>query len=259
MSPRRVIAIGSGKGGVGKSSVTVGLARALAGRGEKVGILDADLYGPDIPLMLGVTRTRPAAHITVWRAPGARHRDITPLEVDGLSVMSLQFLMSERQAFGAAGPLASLMIGRLCTDIDWGEIGFLLVDLPPGTGDISQAVVASLSVSAAIVVVTPQDVAHLDTRKMLEFFTQRQVPVLGGVENMTTVACPHCAHEFPLFRAAQPDRTIWDDGVSRLVSLPFDPEIGSRGADGASGAADAAFGPLADVIRTEFPPGPARP
>jgi ATP-binding protein involved in chromosome partitioning len=170
MSTGRVIAVGSGKGGVGKSSVAVGLARALRDRGQKTGILDADIYGPDIPLMLGVTRTAPTRHITVWKPAGRGGPDIKPLQADGLSVMSLQFLLGEGQAFAAAGPLASLMIGRLSTDVNWGDLDFLVVDLPPGTGDVSQGIVQSLSVAAAIVVVTPQDVAHLDTRKMLDFF-----------------------------------------------------------------------------------------
>ena len=242
-----MIAVGSGKGGVGKSSVVVGLSRALSARGQKVGILDADLYGPDIPLMLGVTRTVPAKHITVWRAPGSGGANITPLEVDGLRVMSLQFLMSERQAFAPAGPLASLMVGRMCGDIDWGNLDYLIVDLPPGTGDISQAVAATLSINAAIVVVTPQDVAHLDTKKFLDFLSQRDVRVLGGVENMAAVQCPHCNHEFGLFAPAAARRTIWDDGVRKLVSIPFHPAGSGSGGE---------FEALADRVLAESPAGP---
>jgi ATP-binding protein involved in chromosome partitioning len=270
MSVGCVIAVGSGKGGVGKSSVAVGLAKALRDRGQKTGILDADTYGPDIPLMLGVTRTTPARHITVWRArdvpgmPGGGGPDIKPLDADGLKVMSLQFLMAEGQAFAAAGPLATLMIGRLSTDIDWGDLDFLVIDLPPGTGDVSQGIVQSLTVAAAIVVVTPQDVAHLDTRKMLDFFRLRRVRVLGGVENMTTVECPHCQHDFPLFRSAEGRPTIWDEGVARLASLPFDPAgfgvsdgaNGSAGATGAAGAAGTGLGELADLLLLEFPGRP---
>jgi ATP-binding protein involved in chromosome partitioning len=262
MSVARVIAVGSGKGGVGKSSVAVGLARALRDRGQRTGILDADIYGPDVPLMLGVTRTVPTRHITVWRArgapglPGADKPDIKPLDADGMRVMSLQFLMGEGQAFAAAGPLATLMIGRLCTDIDWGDLDFLIVDLPPGTGDVSQGIVQSLTVAAAIVVVTPQDVAHLDTRKMLDFFRLRKVRVLGGVENMTTIECPHCQHDFPLFTSADGRPTIWDEGVARLASLPFDPAgFGvTSGANGANGTAGAqGLGELADRLLLEFP------
>jgi ATP-binding protein involved in chromosome partitioning len=243
----QVVAVGSGKGGVGKSSVVVGLSRELSARGEKVGILDADLYGPDIPLMLGVTRTVPTKGIMVWRAPGYGGANITPLEVDGLRVVSLQLLMSERQAFAPAGPLASMMVGRMCGDIDWGNLDFLIVDLPPGTGDISQTVAASLTINAAIVVVTPQDVAHLDTKKFLDFLKQRHVRVLGGVENMAAVECPHCSHEFPLFTPAAPQRTVWDDGVQKLVSIPF--------TTGGAGSADG-FKALATRILAESPAGP---
>jgi ATP-binding protein involved in chromosome partitioning len=257
MSIRQIVAVGSGKGGVGKSSVVVGLGRALSARGARVGILDADLYGPDIPLMFGVTRTAPAAHITIWQAPGSRAAKPMPLQVDGLSVMSIQFLMSERQAFATAGSLASMLIAHLCTGIDWGDLDYLLIDLPPGTGDITQAVVQALSISAAIVVVTPQDVAHLDTRKLLDFLAQRRVRVLGGVENMSGVACPHCQHEFPLFQAAPQSRTIWDDGVIRLASLPFDQaRFGSAGAGHVAGAQVDGFRALASRLLAELPPAP---
>jgi ATP-binding protein involved in chromosome partitioning len=240
----QVVAVGSGKGGVGKSSVVVALGRALRARGQRVGILDADLYGPDIPLMLGVTRTVPAGHVTVWQAPGLGAPRSEPVELAGMRVMSLQFLVAEGQAFAAAGPMASLMIGRMCTGIDWGDLDYLLVDLPPGTGDVTQAVVQSLSIGAALVVVTPQDVAHLDTRKLLDFLAQREVRVLGGVENMCTVTCPCCDHEFPLFPAAPEQRTIWEDGVARLLRLPFDQaRFGSR----AIAAGDAPDGALADL------------
>jgi len=250
----QVVAVGSGKGGVGKSSVVVALGRALRACGLRVGILDADLYGPDIPLMLGVTRTVPAGHVTVWEARGPGRPRAEPVELDGMRVMSLQFLVAEGQAFAAAGPMAHLMIGRMCTGIDWGELDYLLVDLPPGTGDVSQAVVQSLSIGAAIVVVTPQDVAHLDTRKLLDFLAQRQVRVLGGVENMCTVTCPCCDHEFPLFPAAPEHRTIWDVGVERLVRLPFDPaRFGAR--PGGGGVPDPGFVALAERLVADLPPG----
>jgi ATP-binding protein involved in chromosome partitioning len=138
------------------------------------------------------------------------------------------------------------MIGRLSTDVAWGDLDFLVVDLPPGTGDVSQGIVQSLSVAAAIVVVTPQDVAHLDTRKMLDFFRLRRVRVLGGIENMTTVECPHCQHDFPLFHGSDGRPTIWDEGVARLASLPFSP-------DGTGPGSGAGLGALADRLLLEFP------
>ena len=254
MSIGQVVAVASGKGGVGKSTVAVGLARGLRARGQRVGILDADLYGPDVPMLLGVTRTAPATHVTVWQAPGLGAPRTTPLELEGMAVMSLQFLVAERQAFAVAGPIAGLMIGRMCGGVAWGDLDYLVVDLPPGTGDVSQAVVQSISVGAAIVVVTPQDVAHLDTRKLLDFLAGRDVRVLGGVENMCTVTCPCCEHEFPLFTPAREDRTIWDDGVPRLARLPFDQaRYGSRG-DGAGGADDRLVD-LAAWLVAELPPG----
>jgi ATP-binding protein involved in chromosome partitioning len=251
----QVVAVGSGKGGVGKSSVVVGLGRALVALGQRVGILDADLYGPDIPLMLGVTRTVPAGHVTVWEAPGLGGPRSRPVELAGIRVMSLQFLMGERQAFAAAGPMANLMIARMCTGIDWGDLDYLLVDLPPGTGDVSQAVVASLSIGASVVVVTPQDVAHLDSRKLLDFFAQREVRVLGGVENMCTVTCPCCDHEFPLFTPAAEQRTIWDDGVARLARLPFDQARFGTGGQRADAAPDGALVDLAERLLADLPPG----
>lgn len=250
----QVVAVSSGKGGVGKSSVVVGLARALLARGKRVGVLDADLYGPDIPMMLGVTRTVPAEHITVWQAPGLGAPRPAPVPIDGLQVMSLQFLMSERQSFAAAGPMAHLLVGQMFGGIDWGDLDYLLVDLPPGTGDVSQAVVQSLSIGAAVVVVTPQDVAHLDTLKLMDFLAQWEVRVLGGVENMCTVTCPCCEHEFPLFPAAREERTIWDDGVPRLARLPFDQaRFGARGSNGTA-APDGVFVDLAAWLIRELPP-----
>jgi ATP-binding protein involved in chromosome partitioning len=255
MTIGRIVAVGSGKGGVGKSSVVVGLGRSLSGRGARVGILDADLYGPDIPLMFGVTRTAPAAHLTLWEAPGSRAAKLAPLQVDGLSVMSLQLLISERQAFATAGSLASMLVSRLCTGIDWGDLDFLLVDLPPGTGDITQTVVQELALSAAIVVVTPQEVAHLDTKKLLQFFALRHVRVLGGVENMSGVSCPHCQHEFSLFRAAPESRTIWDDGIVRLATLPFDEAaFDFKGAGHGTAAATKGFNALASRLLADLPP-----
>lgn len=249
----QVVAVASGKGGVGKSSVTVALGRALVARGLRVGILDADLYGPDIPLMLGVTRTAPAAHVTVWQAPGLGGPRPAPVELSGMQVMSLQFLISEQQSFAVAGPMANLMIGRMCTGIDWGDLDYLLVDLPPGTGDVSQAVVQSLSIGAVIVVVTPQEVAHLDTRKLLDFLGQRRVRVLGGVENMCAMTCPCCAHEFKLFTPAPGDRTIWDDGVELLLRLPFDQaRFGSPRTAG--GSADDALDAVAARLLADLAP-----
>jgi ATP-binding protein involved in chromosome partitioning len=166
--------------------------------------------------------------------------------------MSIQLLMSENQAFASAGMLATMLIGRLCTGIDWGDIDYLIVDLPPGTGEITQAVVEALRVSAALVVVTPQAAAHLDTRKLLAFFGQRDVRVVGGVENMTGTLCPECGHEFQLFVPEAEHRTIWDDGVSRLVSMPFDAAAASDGWPGKAGQAAGRFRVLAERLEADL-------
>jgi ATP-binding protein involved in chromosome partitioning len=245
MSEPRVIAVASGKGGVGKTSVVVGLARALCAAGHRVGVLDADLYGPDVPLLLGVTRTVRAKHINVWRAPDTAKR-IEPLELDGLRVMSIQFLLAESQSFAASGPLAGLFVQRLWTGVDWGDLDYLLVDLPPGTGDISRSVVSTVPIDAAVVVVTPQNLAHLDTQKLLDFLRTKEVPVLGGVENMTTTECPHCGTEFPLFAEADAQRSIWRAGVTRLAGLPFDETV--------TRASHPAFTTLADQVTAALPP-----
>lgn len=216
-----VVVVGSGKGGVGKSSLVVKLAQTLRDNGSVVGILDADLTGPDIPLMLGVTRHEPASSINVWRAPG-RQKTIAPLDLQGLRVMSPQFMMSERQALTIDGHLQRMFLSQLWSGVSWGELDYLLVDLPPGTGTVQQAVIDVMPVAAAMVVVTPQYVAHLDARKLVTFLGEKDVRILGGIENMSEVACPNCDDTFQLFPPVAPERTIWADGVRQLASLPFD-------------------------------------
>jgi len=216
-----VVVVGSGKGGVGKSSLVVKLAQSLCDDGYVVGILDADLTAPDIPLMLGVTRQKPARSIDVWRAPG-RRKAIAPLDLQGLRVMSLQFMMSEQQALAIDGHLQRMLLSRLWTGVTWGELDYLLVDLPPGTGTVLQAIIDIMPIAAALVVVTPQYVAHLDARKLVTYLGDRKVRILGGIENMSEVSCPNCDDTFQLFPPVGHERTIWADGVRRLASLPFD-------------------------------------
>lgn len=216
-----VVVVGSGKGGVGKSSLVVKLAQSLRDRGSTVGILDADITAPDIPLLLGVTRHEPAASIDIWRAPG-RRKAMAPLDLQGLRVMSLQFLVSEDQPLAIDGHLQRMLVSQLWSGVAWGELDYLLVDLPPGTGTVQQAVLDVMPVDAALVVVTPQYVAHLDARKLVTFLSERDVPILGGIENMSEVSCPTCDDTFRLFPPVAHDRTIWADGMRRLASLPFD-------------------------------------
>lgn len=249
-----VVAVGSGKGGVGKSSLVLKLALALRDRGCTVGVLDADLTAPDIPLMLGVTRKVPVTSIDVWRAPSHQRR-IAPLELGGLRVMSLQFMMSEQQALAIDSHLQRMLVSQLWTAVSWGELDYLLVDLPPGTGQIQQAVVDVLPVAGALVVVTPQDVAHLDARKLLTFFEQRGVSVLGGVENMSKVSCPHCDDSFQLFPPVRPERAIWGNGVRRLGSLPFDAAAFTRIQDHNDNATIASeLAGITDSVMDALPP-----
>jgi ATP-binding protein involved in chromosome partitioning len=219
---RHVVAVGSGKGGVGKSTVTLQLAYALSRRGWTVGLLDADLYGPDIPAMLNLKREREAKRWDFWRGGDMRFE---PVERDGLQVMSVGFLLAERQALTFAAPLLGAAVRQLVEQVEWRDLDVLLVDLPPGTADLQQQLVGVVALAGAIVVVGPQDVAHLDARKFVDFLRSASVPVLGGVENMAGLSCPHCGEHIDVFVPAARERAIWSDGVPQLGRIPLDPEL----------------------------------
>lgn len=219
---RHVVAVGSGKGGVGKSTVTLHLAYALSRRGWKVGLLDADLYGPDIPAMLNLKREREAKRWDFWRGGDMRFE---PVERDGLQVMSVGFLLAERQALTFAAPLLGAALRQLVEQVEWRDLDVLLVDLPPGTADLQQQLVGVVALAGAIVVVGPQDVAHLDARKFVDFLRSASVPILGGVENMAGLSCPHCGEHIDVFVPAEPDRAIWSDDVPQLGRIPLDPGL----------------------------------
>lgn len=224
-----VVAVASGKGGVGKSTISLNLALALSSEGSATGLLDADLYGPDIALMVGVTRRRPAETVTLWEAP-RRRRLIEPLDRFGIRVMSSQFLVAEDQALSWSAPLVELLLQRFTRDIAWGDIDFLVVDLPPGTADIQQQLTRHLDVAGTLVVVTPQDAAHLDAKKVLAMFEQVSVPVIGGVENMSGLLCPSCQSPVDVFPRVALERSIWAMGVERLAQIPIHPFVaGERG------------------------------
>jgi ATP-binding protein involved in chromosome partitioning len=219
---RHVVAVGSGKGGVGKSTVTLNLAFALRRRGWNVGLLDADLYGPDIPLMLNLKREQEAKRWDFWRRGDVR---LEPLEREGLQVMSVGFLLAERQSLTFAAPLLGAALRQLVEQVDWRALDVLLIDLPPGTADLQQQLLGVVSLTGAVVVVGPQDVAHLDARKFLDFLRAADVPILGGVENMAALLCPHCGERIDVFPPAAPERAIWADGVPLLGRIPLDPEL----------------------------------
>ena len=213
---RNVIAVASGKGGVGKSTTAVNLALALALDGARVGLLDADIYGPSQPRMLGLMSQR----------PGTRDgRRIQPLEAHGVKVMSIGFLIDEEQPMVWRGPMVTQALTQLLSDTDWGELDYLIVDMPPGTGDIQLTLSQRVPVSGAIIVTTPQDIALTDARKGLRMFQKVAVPVLGIVENMATHVCSRCGHEEPIFGAGGGQRLADDYGVNLLGRLPLDIRI----------------------------------
>jgi ATP-binding protein involved in chromosome partitioning len=251
---RRVVGVASGKGGVGKSTLTLNLALALRQRGAAVGVLDADLYGPDIPLMVGLKRTERARELKLWRLGQRISRP--PVEVHGLRLMSVGFLIGEDQALSLPWMSVELVLRQLVYETDWGELDYLLVDLPPGTADVQQQLVRLLNLDAAIVVVGPQDVSHLDAKRVLELFAESGTRVLGAVENMAALVCPHCGETISVFGEVPEERSIWRLGVPRLASVPLDPAVAGRepvvlaASDSAPGRA---FTAVADQVAAALP------
>jgi len=211
-----VIAVASGKGGVGKSTTAVNLALALALDGARVGLLDADIYGPSQPRMVGMQGERPSSR------DGKR---IEPMQAHGIKVMSIGFLIDEEQPMVWRGPMVTQALTQLLGDTDWGELDYLVVDMPPGTGDIQLTLAQRVPVSGAVVVTTPQDIALLDARKGLRMFQKVAVPVLGIVENMSTHVCSNCGHEEHIFGSGGGERMARQYGVRLLGALPLDIRI----------------------------------
>ena len=218
----KLVAVASGKGGVGKSTVSLGLARALAGRGRAVGLLDADIYGPDIPVMLGLKQTRELRRWELGRDPRFGRVELEPVEIHGVKVMSVGFLLAEPQMFAMPAMLATVVGRQLIEDVRWGELDYLVIDLPPGTADLQQQLFATMGLAGAIIVVGPQDAAHLDARKLLALLRDARVPVLGAVENMRGLECPHCGELIDVFPPVADERSLLRE-VELLVSIPLDP------------------------------------
>jgi ATP-binding protein involved in chromosome partitioning len=187
-----------------------------------VGLLDADVYGPDIPLMVNLARHEDARQWDFWRGGDVRHE---PIESHGIRLMSVGFLLGERQALTLGAPLLTAALRQLVHQVDWGPLDVLLLDLPPGTADLQQQLLGVVSLDGAVVVVGPQDVAHLDARKFLSFLRGANVPVLGAVENMSSLRCPHCGEEIELFKPVAPTRSIWAEDVLPLGRIPVDPAL----------------------------------
>jgi ATP-binding protein involved in chromosome partitioning len=222
---RFVVAVGSGKGGVGKSTVSLHVAAALGRRGLAVGLLDADLYGPDIPLMVNLTRRERARQWELWRRTGIRHE---PIDRHGIRIMSVGFLLGERQALAMPALLLTAALKQLIEQVDWGSLDILLIDLPPGTADLQQQLLGVVALDGAVVVVGPQDVAHLDAQKFIDFLGDAGVRTLGGIENMSGLVCPHCGERIEVFTPVAAARSIWSQGVTNLGRIPLDPALGSQ-------------------------------
>ncbi|OQW90925.1 MAG: Fe-S-binding ATPase, partial [Beggiatoa sp. IS2] len=212
---KNIIAVASGKGGVGKSTTAVNLALALSIEGAKVGILDADIYGPSQPRMLGINR----------RPDSKDGNSLEPLENHNLQAMSIGFLIDEETPMIWRGPMVTQALEQLLKDTRWRDLDYLIVDLPPGTGDAQLTLAQKIPVSGAVIVTTPQDIALLDARKGLKMFEKVSVPVLGVVENMSTHICSQCGHEEHIFGAGGGLRMAQESEVDFLGSLPLDIRI----------------------------------
>lgn len=213
---RNIIAVASGKGGVGKSTTAVNLGLALARDGASVGILDADIYGPSQPLMLGLSGESPLSE---------DGESMLPLKAHGVQVMSIGFLIDADQPMAWRGPMVTGALTQLLQKTQWSDLDYLLVDMPPGTGDIQLTLSQQVPVSGAVIVTTPQDIALLDARKGLQMFRKVNVPVLGIIENMSTHICTKCGHEEPLFGSGGGARMASDFKVELLGQVPLDLRI----------------------------------
>jgi ATP-binding protein involved in chromosome partitioning len=218
---RNLIAVGSGKGGVGKTTVAVNLAIASANLGNKTGLLDADVYGPNVPLMMGTNQT-----------PTAIGERIQPLEKYGVKLMSMGFLSPGDKPLVWRGPMLHSVIQQFLRGVDWGELDYLVIDLPPGTGDVQLSLVQTAPITGAIVVTTPSDVSLEDARKAVRMFEQVKVPVLGIIENMSYLDCPHCHERIDVFSSGGGRRTAKEMDVNFLGALPLDPTVRIGGDNG---------------------------
>jgi ATP-binding protein involved in chromosome partitioning len=219
----RILAIASGKGGVGKTTVAVNLALALCQNGARVGLFDADLYGPNVPLMLGVRRERPAqGYVPIARAD--REPYIQPLRRFGLRVMSIGFVMGDDEAVLPDPHYAGHIIRQTLRDVVWGELDFLLLDFPPGSGEPQQTLLSSIRIDGVLIVTTPQDLSLMDTSRSLGLFRQEGVPILGAVENMSFLFCPHCGEPVEVFYRSG---RLWrvTENVETLGHIPIDVAI----------------------------------
>jgi ATP-binding protein involved in chromosome partitioning len=238
---RNIIAVASAKGGVGKSSVAVNLALALASEGAAVGILDADIYGPSQPMMLGLQGQRPTS-------PDGKK--LEPMRSHGVQAMSIGFLIDMEQPMVWRGPMVTQALEQLLRDTQWQNLDYLVVDMPPGTGDIQLTLAQKVPVTGAVIVTTPQDIALLDARKGLKMFEKVNVPILGIVENMATHVCSQCGHEEHIFGQGGGERMAAQYGVALLGSLPLDIRIREQADSGKPTVIAAPESNIAEIYRS---------
>ena len=213
----RIVAVASGKGGVGKSTVAVNLALALHARGLSIGLLDADIYGPSIPIMLGLRDERPQVR---------DERTIVPVQRFGLDTISMGMLLRADDAVVWRGPMLGKALQQFLEDVDWGDKDYLIVDLPPGTGDVQLSLAQLVPVTAAVVVTTPQDVAMADVRRAIRMFELTRTPVAGVVENMAFFTCPDCGKDYAIFGQGRTQEACDELGLPLLGRFPLDMTVG---------------------------------
>jgi len=218
---KNTVAVASGKGGVGKSTVAVNLAVALAKEGHSVGLIDADVYGPSAPLMLGLNER-----------PAVKNQKLIPLEAHGIKVMSIGFLVEEDQAIIWRGPMASGAIKQFMSDVEWGELDYLIFDMPPGTGDVQLTLVQSIPLTGAVIVTTPQDIALADARKGQKMFEKVNVPTFGIIENMSYYLCPSCGYREEIFSYGGGKKSAEKLGTEFLGEIPLNTKIREGGDSG---------------------------
>jgi ATP-binding protein involved in chromosome partitioning len=235
---KNIIAVASGKGGVGKSTVSVNLAVALAQAGASVGLLDADITGPNIPLMLGVD----------GQPKASPNNKITPLERYGVKVISIQFFVPEGQPIVWRGPLVGGAIQQFLRDVEWGELDYLIIDLPPGTSDAQLTLAQAVPISGTVLVTTPQEVALADVSKALAMLKRMSVPVIGIVENMTGFVCPHCGELTEIFGRGGGERFAREHAIEFLGGIPLDVTVRQGGDVGVPAVAQREPGPAAEAL-----------
>ncbi len=236
---KNIIAVASGKGGVGKSTTAVNLALALVAEGAKVGLLDADIYGPSQPQMLGIS----------GQPQSSDGKSLEPMEAYGLQAMSIGFLIDVETPMVWRGPMVTQALQQLLNDTRWADVDYLVIDLPPGTGDIQLTLAQQVPVTGAVIVTTPQDIALLDARKGLKMFEKVGIPILGIVENMSTHICSKCGHEEHIFGTGGGNRMASDYEVEMLGALPLDIQIREQGDAGRPTVVTDPDGRIAEIYR----------